>query len=74
MKSLSKRHKVLRVNDAYSIIRQISWDIKQITDQFPVSDLKEDELDDYLFMGKDFIENTKSALYLLEDCLKDIKL
>lgn len=59
---LDKRAKLLRLNDAVKIIQQASWDLKIITQQFPIAELNEDEYDQYINLVEDEIVNFSEAV------------
>ena len=59
---LDKRNKCLLLNDCVKIITQASWDLKIISQQFPVSEIGKEEYDQYIEAIKDQVVNFSEAV------------
>ena len=59
---LGKRAKAILLNDAIKIIQQASWDLKVISQQYPVSTMGETEYDEYISLVEDQVVNFSQAV------------
>jgi len=59
---LGKRAKALLLNDAIKIIQQASWDLKVISQQYPIETMDETEYAEYISLVEDQVVNFSQAV------------
>jgi hypothetical protein len=59
---LDKRNKAILLNDCVKIITQASWDLKIISQQYPIQSLDEDTYEEYISAIEDQVVSFSQAV------------
>jgi len=59
---IEKRTKALLLNDCIKIITQASWDLKILSEQYPVQKIGEDEYDEYISFVEEQVQSFAEAI------------